>query len=565
MTKQKKSLEIQAAPLLRVIPLGGLGEIGKNMLVLEADDNLLIIDAGLMFPTSEMHGIDIVIPDASYVIDRLTQVRGVVLTHGHEDHIGAIPFLLRMIPVPVFAPAYARMLIEHRLSEHEDVVDVDLRTIVPRRAFSLGSIRVEPLSVTHSIPDANAFCIETPGARIFHTGDFKLEDDQPDGVRADEERFAELGEDGVDILLSDSTNVDVPVRTTSERSVGNALRDLVSKLEGRVVVGLFASNVFRLQGIIDAAVACRRQVCLLGRSVQTHVRAAQSLGKLRFPSDALVTPEEAMRLDPDSVLAIATGTQAEPMSALARLARNDHPFFKLERGDSVVFSSRTIPGSERAVFSLICDLERAGVDVHFRLTDSDVHVSGHASRQEQSKIIELLKPRSFVPLHGTYHHLKRHADLARSMGIENTVLLENGDVGRWQHGKLAMDGGVPHGRVFVDDGLVIAPSILEERKAMGDSGTVMAQLTLDKFGMLATPFAVSTRGVLLDEPAHVVEALARDAVAEQLRQAKGPREQLTPEESRDAAARALRRVYRLGSRRPMVVVQVKAPGGPIIG
>lgn len=535
-----------------------------NCLAVETDEGIIVVDCGVTFP-HDRFGVDLVHPDFTYLWERRDEVRAILVTHGHEDHIGAIPYLLRMIPVPVFAPAYARILIEHRLTEHEDIADPDLRTIVAGRAFSLGTIRVEPLSVTHSIPDAMAFNIETPHARIFHTGDFKLEDDQPDGVRADEERFIELGDDGIDVLLSDSTNVDVPTRTTSERGVGTALADLVSRLEGRVVVGLFASNVFRMQSIINAAVAARRQVCLLGRSVQTHVRAAQSLGKLKFPSDVLISPEDAMKQDPDSILAIATGTQAEPMSALARLARNDHPYFKLERGDSVILSSRTIPGSELSVFGLICDLERAGIDVHFRQSEAEIHVSGHASRDEQRKMIDLLRPRSFIPMHGTYHHLKRHADLARSMGVDNTVLLENGDVGRWSHGKLTMDGGVSHGRVYIDDGLAIAPSILEERRAMGDSGTVFAQLTLDKSGLLATPFAISTRGVLMDDPPHVLEALARDAVAEQLRQAKGPRDVLTSEEARDAAARAIRRVYRLGSRRPLVVVQVKAPGGPIVG
>lgn len=535
-----------------------------NCLALETDEGIIVIDCGVAFP-HDSYGVDVVHPDFSYLWERRDEVRAILVTHGHEDHIGAIPFLLRMIPVPVYAPAYARVLIEHRLSEYDDIADVDLRTIVARRPFMLGSIRIEPLSVTHSIPDANAFCIETPHARIFHTGDFKFEDDQPDGVRADVERFEQLGKEGVDILLSDSTNVDVPTRGTSERSVGAALAELVRTLEGRVVVGLFASNVFRLQAIIDAAIAASRRVCLLGRSVQTHVRAAQLLGKLKIPSDVLVEPEVAMQMKPNSVLAIATGTQAEPRSALARLARNDYPFFKLERGDSVIFSSRTIPGSERAVFSLICDLERAGIDVHFRLTDSEVHVSGHAARDEQTRMIELLKPHSFIPLHGTYHHLKRHADLARSLGIENTVLLENGDVARWSHGRLTMDGGVPHGRVYIDDGVVIAPSVLEERRAMGESGTVFAQIHLDKSGLLSRPFAVSTRGVLLEQPAHLLEELARNAVAEQLRLAKGPREVLTPEEARDAAARALRRVYRFGLRRPLVVVQVQSPGGPIVG
>jgi len=277
-------LYVRRVTRTRIVPLGGLGEVGMNCLAIETDEGIIVVDCGVTFP-HDNYGVDLVHPDFSYLWERRDEVRAILVTHGHEDHIGAIPFLLRMIPVPVYAPAYARILIEHRLTEHPDVVDVDLRTIVARRSFTLGSIRVEPLSVTHSIPDANAFCIETPSARIFHTGDFKLEDDQPDGVHADVERFAQLGEDGVDILLSDSTNVDVPTRSTSERSVGKALAELVRKLEGRVVVGLFASNVFRLQSIINAAAAARRQVCLLGRSVQTHVRAAQSLGKLKFPSD----------------------------------------------------------------------------------------------------------------------------------------------------------------------------------------------------------------------------------------------------------------------------------------
>ncbi len=564
MTSRAESCIPTGVSHTRIVPLGGLGEVGMNCLAIETEDGIVVVDCGVTFP-HDAFGVDLIHPDFTYLRDRRDEVRAILVTHGHEDHIGALPFLLRTLPVPVYAPAYARLLIEHRLAEHNDLPDVDLRTIVPRRAFSVGDVRVEPLRVTHSIPDATAFSIDTPAGRIFHTGDFKLESDPPDGEPADEERFAQLGLDGVDVLLSDSTNVDVPSRSGTERTVAGALTSLVRSLEGRVVVGLFASNVFRLQAIADAAVAAGRQICLLGRSVQTHVRAAQAVGRLRVPSDALVSPEYAMRLHPDQVLAIATGTQAEPASALARLARNEHNAFKLERGDSVIFSSRTIPGNERLVFSLICSLERAGVDVHFRATDGDIHVSGHAARDEQQRMIELLRPRSFVPLHGTFHHLKRHADLARSLGIENSLVLENGDTARWSHGKLSRDGGVPHGRVHVDEGVALSPQALEERKAMADSGTVYAQLTLDKHGLLANPFAVSTRGVLLDDEAHVVEASARDAVAEQLRLSKGPRDALTAEEARDAAARALRRVYRVGSRRPLVVVQVKAPGGPVVG
>ncbi|MDP3279194.1 MAG: ribonuclease J [Deltaproteobacteria bacterium] len=549
----------------RIVPLGGLGEVGMNCLAIESRDGIVIVDCGVTFP-HDQYGIDLIHPDFSWLWERRDQVRGLIVTHGHEDHIGAIPYLLRMIPMPVYAPAYARVLIEHRLSEHPDIVNADLHTTAPRKKFSLGSsITVEPLRVTHSIPDATAFCIDVPGARVFHTGDFKLEEDPPDGEASDIQRFQELGREGIDVLLSDSTNVDVATRKTSERSVSSALTNIIAKLEGRVVVGLFASNIYRLQAIANAAIATQRRLCLLGRSVQTHVKAAQALGKLKFPSDLLVSPEVAMTLAPHTVLAIATGTQAEPASAIARLARNDHPFFRLERRDTVIFSSRTIPGSERAVFGLICDLERAGVNVHFSGIDSEIHVSGHAARDEQSRMIELTKPRSFIPLHGTFHHLKRHAELARSMGVENTLLLENGDTARWSNGQLAQDGGVPHGRVHIDEGQVVAPPTLEERKQMSESGTVFAQLHLDKIGMLSTPFAVTTRGVLLEEPAHVLEGLARSAVSEALRLARGPREVLTPEEARDAAARTLRRIYRVGHRRPLVVVQVKSVGGPIVG
>lgn len=547
----------------RIVPLGGLGEVGMNCLAIETRDGIVVVDCGVTFP-NEQNGVDIIHPDFTYLWERRDEIRAILVTHGHEDHIGALPYLLRMIPAPVYAPAYARVLIEHRLEEHPEVPTVDLHTISPRKVVTLGEIRVEPLRVTHSIPDATAFCIDTPGARIIHTGDFKLEDDPTDGQPTDEERFRELGEDGVDLLLSDSTNVDVPKRGASERSVSKALKQLVGKQEGRVVVGLFASNVFRMQGIVDAALSNGRQICLLGRSVQTHAKAATMLGKLRLPSDMMVSPEHAMRLPARQVLAIATGTQAEPVSALSRLARNEHNLFRLESGDTVIFSSRTIPGNERHVMDLICSFERQGVNVHFSKPESDIHVSGHAARDEQTRMVQMVNPRGFIPLHGTFHHLRQHALLAESLGVDRTLVIENGETARWNNGDLRADGGVPHGRVFVDHGMAIPKRILDERAEMGDSGTVMARVVVDKHGLLTATPIVSTRGVLLESPASVLEKQAQDAIEDSLKHAKGGKFALSPEESRDAAVRALRRVYRSGHRRPLVLVQLVTSNGTII-
>jgi ribonuclease J len=534
-----------------------------NCLAIETRDGIVVVDCGVTFP-NEPNGVDVIHPDFSYLWDRRDEIKAILVTHGHEDHIGALPYLLRMISAPVYAPAYARVLIEHRLEEHPDVPPMELHTITPGRTVELGAIKVEPLRVTHSIPDATAFCIETPGARIIHTGDFKLEDDPLDGQATDEKRFAALGKDGVDLLLSDSTNVDVPTRGATERSVGSALKHLVGQQEGRVVVGLFASNVFRMQSIVDAALSNGRQICLLGRSVQTHSKAASMLGKLRLPSDMLVSPEFAMRLPPSRVLAIATGTQAEPISALSRLARHEHNMFRLESGDSVIFSSRTIPGNERLVMALICSLERNGVNVHFSGTDSNIHVSGHAARDEQTRMLQLVNPRGFIPLHGTFHHLKQHANLARSFGVERTMVIENGETARWSNGDLRGDGGVPHGRVYVDQGMSIPKRILEERAEMGDAGTVMARVIVDKYGLLTGTPIVSTRGVLLDRAASALEKQAQEAIEDALKHAKGGRASLSPEESRDAAARALKRVYRSGHRRPLVMVQLLTATGTVI-
>jgi ribonuclease J len=539
----------------RIVPLGGLGEIGMNCLALETPQGILVIDCGVTFPHDEL-GIDVIHPDFTYLWERREEVLGVVVTHGHEDHIGGLPYLLRRIPVPVYAPPYAAILIRSRLAEHAEVPVPDIRTFEPRQRFHIGVFGVEALRVTHSIPDSFAFAIDTPACRVFHTGDFKLETDPPDGHHADEARFRELGADGVAVLLSDSTNVDVESRLGREREVARALRDMILGLEGRVVVGVFASNVYRLQAVATAAMETGRKLCYLGRSVQTHVKAATELGLFRVPQNLVVTPDQAMNLHPREVLAIGTGTQAEPASAIARLARGDHPVMQLERGDAVIFSSRAIPGNERAVFDLICALERRGIEVHFRATDGDIHVSGHAARDEQARMIEMIRPRAFVPIHGTYHHLRRHAELATQVGVREVAIIENGQTARWNGSGLSTGETVPAGRVHVDQGMELSEYVIAERAAMSVAGVVAATIALDDKGSLVGPPAIATRGVVLDDPPDVVTEAARVAIEEAIRMARGPRDVIPREEARDAAHRALRRMYRVGNKRPLVIVQL---------
>lgn len=526
-----------------------------NCLALETPQGILVIDCGVTFPHYEL-GVDIIHPDFTYLWERRDEVLGVVITHGHEDHIGGLPFLLRKIPVPVWAPAYAAILIDARLAEHADVPVPDIQIMAPRGRYKVGPFEFEALRVTHSIPDSMALSIDTPAGRIFHTGDFKFEPDPLDGEVSDEERFRELGNDGVAVLLSDSTNVDIEEQRGREREVARVLRNLVHRLEGRVVVGVFASNVYRLQTLADTAMETGRKLCYLGRSVLTHVRAATELGRFRVPSDLVVSPEQAMALPPRQVLAIATGTQAEPESALARLARGDHPVFALDKGDAVIFSSRAIPGNERAVFDLICALERKGIEVHFRATDGDIHVTGHAGRQEQSRMIELIRPRAFVPIHGTYHHLRRHAELATQLGVRQVAIIENGSTVRWDGGRLTTDEKVPHGRVHVDEGRELAEHTIAERAAMSTAGAVFATLSLDARGTLIGTPAIATRGVILDDPMEVITEVARTAIDEALRIARGPRDVLPREEAREVAQRTLRRIFRVGAKRPLVVVQL---------
>lgn len=485
-----------------------------NCLALEQADGILLVDCGVTFPNSDL-GIDVYHPRFDYVIAQRDRVRGVILTHGHEDHIGGLPYLLRHLDVPVWGPPHALELVRQRLDEHS--LDLDRHRLLPARVgadISIGGFNVEPVRVTHSIADATGLAIRTAAGLVVHTGDFKLDPTPLDDEPTDEARFGALGREGVRLLLSDSTNIDSSGPAGSEREVGRALGELVDSAPARVLVGVFASNVQRLLALGEAAIRSGRKVCLLGRSVIAHVRAAQSGGRLPWPTDLLVPPELCGSLPRERVLVVAGGTQAERGSSLARLAAGTHPHLRLDEGDRVILSSRIIPGNDRAVFELMSGLLRLGVELVSWTTDRRVHASGHANRSEQARMIELTQPRSFLPLHGTLHHLMRHAELARERGVGDVAVAENGQVMEiGPAAPLGRGGKVPIGRVAAAGGEDIGDDVLRERAQLGRAGVVFVTLVLDVHGALAAPPQVMAHGVAGELHGATLKAAAR-AVAQ---------------------------------------------------
>ena len=544
------------AGTLRVVALGGLGEIGMNCLALEQQEGIILVDCGVTFPASDL-GIDVYHPRFDYVLARSDRVVGVVITHGHEDHIGALPYLLGVLDVPVFGPSHALELARQRLAEQGfDLAELDLITVQVGTSFKVGPFDIEPIRVTHSIADATALAIRTAAGIVLHTGDFKLDPTPPDGERTDELRLMELGEEGVRLLLSDSTNVDSPGTAGSERDVGDALGAIVAAARGRVVLGIFASNVQRLRLIGDIAQRTGRRVCLLGRSVMNHVRVAEAVGRLSWPSDLVVAPEAAAAMARERILVIASGTQAERTSALTRLANGTHPMLRLDAGDTVILSSRIIPGNDRPVFDMMADLLRAGVELHTRITDRRVHTSGHAHRDEQRRMIELTRPRAFLPLHGTLHHLMRHAELARECGVGEVLVAENGEVVELSAAVApAKAGRVPVGRVATAGGDELSEDVLRERAQLGRGGVAFISLVLDGRGLCAGAPQVVSRGVL--EPSFAAVARKVSTAVVQAVATSDPRTRGADDSIADVARLAARRSIEAHTgRRAMVLVAV---------
>lgn len=526
-----------------------------NCLALEQGQDIVVIDCGVTFPSVD-NGSDILHPRFDYLLERRDRVRGIVITHGHEDHIGAIPYLLDEIDVPVWAPAHAMGLIKLRLGEWQfDLDALPLKTTHVGQTFRVGSFEFEPIRVTHSIADATALAIKTAAGTIVHTGDFKLDDHPADGELTDEARLRELGDEGVRLLLSDSTNVDARGTAASEREVGDELAQIVEGAETRVIIGIFASNVQRLLHLGDIAMRTGRRIVLLGRSVMNHVRVATSVGRLRWPSDLVVAPDVGQQMPRREVMVIASGTQAETQAALARLSTGEHPRFKLDEGDLVVFSSRTIPGNDRAVYDLYGAFLRAGMQVVSRATHPRVHASGHAHRDEQLRMIELVRPRSFLPVHGTLHHLHRHAELARDAGVDDVLIAENGDVVTIGTDRaLAKNGRVPSGRVYTLDGTAISDEVLRERTQLGRKGVLTVAIALDDRGALASAPALACYGV--------VGPLERDVLVRAERAVEHAvdvalKDRVRPEELVEAARLAARRVIDAHTgQKPYVLVSV---------
>ncbi len=488
---------------LRVVPLGGLGEVGMNCLALETDEDLLVIDCGITFP-EDNYGVDLLHPDFSYLLERAEKVRGVFLTHGHEDHIGALPFLLSRLNVPVWGPAHALKLALRRVRDRvgdERALKVDFRPVLPRQRYSIGSFQVEPVRVSHSIIEATALFVQTPAGSVLHSGDFKFDPCPPDGEPTDEERLLELGAAGVDLLLSDSTNVDNRSPAGSESGVADTLEELICGARERVVVGLFSSNVQRLISLGQIAKKAGRRIALLGRSLRTHVDTAHDLGHLAWNLEHRLSSEELATCPRNNTLVLAGGTQAEAGSALSRLAEAAHPVLQLDPGDRVILSSRVIPGNDRRVSRMLSDLLRLNVDLHSHLTDRDVHTSGHANWLELRHMIELVRPRCFIPVHGARHHLHNHARLAQECGVPQVLVIENGQVAGLREGSLERQGRVHSGRIFIDLGSEpLSGEVLRQRAVLGQRGIAELHVVLDNDGRLRTSPLLSTWGVAtLDE------------------------------------------------------------------
>lgn len=539
---------------LRLVPLGGLGEIGMNCLALEQEDGILVVDCGAGFPDNDL-GVDVFHPDFSWLRERASRVQGVFLTHGHEDHIGGLPYLLSALDLPVWGPAHALGLVRRRLLEH-DFSQEELRLHQARAGekYTIGPFQVEPIRVAHSIVEASALSIETRIGRVLHTGDFNFDPDPPDGEPTDEVRLRALGDAGVALLLSDSTNIDVSERVGSERSVAATLERLIADSPARVVLALFASNVQRLISIGEVARRLARKICLLGRSLDTQVGLASQIDRLHWPSDLLIPADRARDLPPERLLALAGGTQAERNSALRRLSLGEHPHLALEPGDTVILSSRVIPGNERPVITMINDLLRRGVTVKSRITDPGVHTSGHAGRSEQHRMLELTRPRCFVPVHGTLHHMLRHENLARSMGISSSLVVENGTPFVCDGTVLAPEQRIASGKIAVAFGgePLTAPT-LQARGDLSRFGIAIVCLVVDTNDALQAPPEVSARGIpAVDGEAAQLRALASEVerAASSYRAGRG----LDFEEFVRRAAR--RKLEELSGTRPLIELKI---------
>jgi ribonuclease J len=498
---------------LQIIPLGGLGEFGMNCLAIRWADDIIVIDAGLMFPETELLGVDIVVPDISYLIENRQHVRAIILTHGHEDHIGGLPWILSELKVPVYATEFTLAYVEGKLEEHRLLDTAELIEITPRQKFHLGAFTIEPIRVTHSLVDCVALAVETPAGIIVHTGDFKIDLSPPDGKAFDLHGFAEYGKRGVLALLQDSTNVDRAGYTPSEWAVKPRLDEIFSRTKQKLFFSCFSSSIHRIRLAMELAHQHGRKVAVVGRSLDNSTEIAQDLGYLDVPQGLVISPGQIRDTPANKLLILISGTQGEPMSALSRAALNNHKFAHIDAGDTVLLSSRVIPGNEKSIYRMIDHLERRDAEVIYDDGQSGlIHVSGHGSQEELRLMINLVRPKFFIPIHGDYRHLKRHAELASSMGVvERAILLEDGDILEVDKGSAAKTGKVTVGRVCIDSGGtstdVVEDIVIRDRKHLSEDGIVLPIIQINKrTGKLENPPEIVMRGTAIAEESLIAEA-----------------------------------------------------------
>lgn len=508
---------------VQIIPLGGLGEIGKNMWVVETEDDLVILDCGFAFPSEEMYGIDLVLPDFSYVLERAEKVRGIVLSHGHEDHIGALPFFLKQLNVPVYGTPLTIGLVDTKLSEYGGLRGkVELNRVQPREFLDFGTIKIEVMRVCHSIADGVGMAIHTPAGIIIYTGDFKLDQTPIDGQTFDFFKFADYGEHGVALLLSDSTNAESPGFTPSERLVGETLDGIFAKAKARIIVSTFASNIHRIQQVINTAAKYGRKVAIVGRSMQKVTDQANKLGYMDLPPDTVVRVDHLPSLFPEETVIVTTGSQGEPMSGLSQMANQVHKHVNIVSGDTVILSAVPIPGNEKFVQKTINKLFSRGAEVLYEEEhghgDGAQHVSGHASQEELKIMLALTRPRYFVPVHGEYRHLIHHAHLAEGVGVpaENILIAENGDVLELTKESFRVAGKVPAAAVMIDGALLrdIGANVLKDRKQLAMDGVLSVSLTIDREGALLAGPDLMSQGFVYSSEMQLLSDDIKEAVVE---------------------------------------------------
>ena len=507
-------------PRLRIIPLGGLGEIGKNMTVYEYDNDIIVVDLGSIFPSDDMPGVDLVIPDTTYLEKNASRLRGYFITHGHEDHIGASPYILPQIPAPVYGTRLTLALIEHKLKEHR-VNNIQMNVIRPGDMVEAGAFRVEFIHVSHSITGAVALAIHTPVGTVVHTGDFKIDYTPIDDHKIDLGRFAELGNQGVLAMLADSTNIERPGYTMSERKVGETFVKYFQQADGRIIIAMFASNIHRIQQVVDAAVRFNRKVCMIGRSMVNVSKVAMQLGELTIPEGRLISADDLDRYDDNEIVVITTGSQGETMSGLARMAFAEHKKLIIRNTDMVIISATPIPGNAKSVSRVIHQLYRTGANVIYEAL-AEVHVSGHACQEELKLIHTLVHPQFFIPVHGEYRHLYHHANLAKTLGMddEHVHISQNGEVIELTGSAMDVAGTVPSGEVLID-GLGIGDVgnvVLRDRKHLSQDGLLIVVLAVDHEtgAVVSGPDIISRGFVYVRESDDLFEG-ARAAVSQALK------------------------------------------------